>query len=364
MLSDSFVSGLIVLGIGLLGSFTLISVLAVFFIWWERKISGHIQSRVGPMETGWHGLLQTLADGIKLILKEDILPAQADKVLFRLGPLLVFVPTFTCFVALVYSPQWMIVNLDVGLFFLLAVFSLEAIGLILAGWSSNNKWSLYGAMRVTAQVVGDELPMGMALLGVVMLAGSLNLNVISQAQQGGIQNWFWFHDPFIFVAGIIFFIASLAAAKRAPFDLPEAESELVSGFHTEYSGFQFLLFFFSEYAGMFIFAFITSTVFLGGYTSMFNEMVVPGPVWVMAKSLFLVFVMMWLRWTLPRFRVDQVMSLCLKILLPLSFVCLIGTAIWQTVWPLGTVGAEWSATVMLSLSGLALLRFFYKVARA
>lgn len=352
-----------ILGLGLLGTLIWVSLLAMFFVWWERKISAHIQSRVGPMEVGFHGFLQTLADGIKLLLKEESRPTGSDRLLYALAPVLVFVPIFSAFSAIAYSSNMVVVNLNLGLFFFLAFISVEAIGLVLAGWGSNNKWSLLGAMRVTAQIIGEELPMGISLLGIVLLAGSLNMVELSQAQAGGIQNWFWFHSPFTWVAGFVFFVASLAAAKRGPFDLPEAESELVSGFHTEYSGFLFALFFLAEYASMFLFAAIGATAFLGGFSSIFEETWVPGWAWLIGKSFLLVFVMIWVRWTLPRYRIDQVMRLCLKGLLPIAFVCLIGLSVWYTLIPTESFVAQISSWSMLGFTGFLTFIFFYQTIR-
>ena len=214
-----------------------ISAIAMFSIWWERKVAGHAQSRVGPMHVGgWHGWAQSIADGVKLILKEDLIPRGADGFLFRLAPYLAFAPVFTAFLAIPFAPQLCFESrLNIGVLYLLAVLSLEVMGTILAGWGSNSKWAIYGAMREACQMVSYEIPLGISIIVGVLTAGTLNLMELNYLQGNGIVDWFVFHNPFIFVAFVLYFIASLASSKRAPFDLPESESELVAGYHTEYS---------------------------------------------------------------------------------------------------------------------------------
>jgi NADH-quinone oxidoreductase subunit H len=307
-------------------------------IWAERRLSGLMQARIGPNRVGPQGLLQTLADGVKLLGKEDLIPTGADKVLFSLAPMVVFVSAFGMFVVLPYGPHWIPANLAVGLLFVLAIDSMEAIGVIMAGWASNNKWSLLGTMRVAAQVVSYEVPLGIAALVPVLGAGTLDMQGIIGAQTGGFWNWalFWCF-PANIVAFLIFFIAALANLKRAPFDLPEAESELVAGFHTEYSGMRFSIFFLAEYAGMFVLSGIAAVLWFGGWdtgipgvdlASMGVMGNVIGTVMIFLKAGLLVGVMMWLRWTLPRLRVDQVMDLCYKFLLPFSMAALVYAAAW------------------------------------
>ena len=353
-----------------------VSLIAMFSIWWERKVAGHIQSRVGPMHTGgWHGWSQSLADGLKLILKEDLIPANADSMLFRLAPYLVFAPVFTALVALPFGPQFVFESaLNIGVLYILAVLSVEVMGVILAGWGSGSKWSIYGAMREACQMVSYEIPLGISILCGVIVAGTLNLVDLSYLQGRGLSSWFIFHNPFIFMAFFLYFVASLAENKRAPFDLPEAESELVSGFHTEYSGLRFSFFFFAEYASMFIVGGIQVALFLGGWNSplgphdpvylalgydpvaagqaYFNGTLTGGwaataqamglssiglvllnlyATFVFVVKIFtIVFILIWLRWTLPRIRIDQVLYTCVKVLLPLSLVLFAGTAVW--VW--------------------------------
>jgi NADH-quinone oxidoreductase subunit H len=307
--------------------------LVLFFIWEERKVSGHIQSRVGPMRVGgWHGWAQTIADTIKLFLKEDIVPTVADKRLFLLAPFLAFFGVFAAFVVLPYGEKTLVTDLNVGVFYILAITSFSVIAIIVAGWASNNKWSLYGAMRSAAQMVSYEIPMTLAVLVPILYVGSMSMVSLSEVQSGGVWNWLIFKSPFTFVAFIIYFIASLAEVNRTPFDLPEAESELVAGFHTEYSGIKFAMFFLAEYAALFLVSAVGTTLFLGGWNGILPWQIVPGPIVFCAKSLFLVFVIIWLRWTLPRLRVDQLMYMCWKVLLPISFICLLGVGVQKLLF--------------------------------
>jgi len=295
-----------------------VALAAMIFIWCERKIAGYMQSRYGPMYTGrFHGWLQSIADGVKLLLKEDIWPANADKLLFRIGPLLVFTGAFLGYAVLPFSPTWVGANLDIGLLYAFAASSLVVTGVLAAGWGSNNKWSLFGAMRGAAQVVSYEIPLGLAVLPIVMSVGTLNLSQLIIAQQGYIWNWHVF-NPIFFFAFFLYLISSLAEVNRLPFDLPETESELVSGYHTEYTGMKFAFFFLGEYADMFVVSAIAVTVFLGGwYTGIpaVDNFVHPAVVFI-GKSVLLVMVQIWLRWTLPRLRVDQLMFVCWKVFIP------------------------------------------------
>jgi NADH-quinone oxidoreductase subunit H len=337
------------LGIIAVGFLPLISLVAMIAIWAERKVAGHIQARLGPNRVGPFGLLQSIADGIKLILKEDLAPAAADHLLFRLAPYLAFVPVFAAFLALPFGPHLTFEpRLSVGVFWILAILGVEVMGVILAGWASNNKWSLYGAMREACQMVSYEIPLGISILVAVMAAGTLNLVLLGQLQSGGIHTWLIFANPFTFCAFWLYFVASLASNKRAPFDLPESESELVAGFHTEYSGMRFAIFFFAEYAAVFVVAGIQTALFLGGWNDPFGLIGyytreftaannIPGLLLVNAvaagifitKACLIVFVVMWLRWTLPRPRIDQVLYVCVKVLLPLACTLLLGAALWQ-----------------------------------
>jgi NADH-quinone oxidoreductase subunit H len=306
---------------------------ALFAVWWERKISAHMQDRLGPMRVGgWHGWAQTIADILKLIQKEDIIPTAADKRLFILSPFVVFIGSYAAFAAIPFSAAYVGSEINIGLFYVISISSLVVIGLLMAGWSSNNKWSLFGAMRSAAQIVSYEIPVALSLLAVIMIVGSFDLQEINRAQSGPIWHWFVFQKfPFLFIAAIIYFVASLAEVNRTPFDIPEAESELVAGYHTEYSGMKFALFFLAEYANMFAVSAIASTVFLGGWNSPFSDFM-SGPLWgafwFIAKGMGFVFLQMWLRWTLPRLRVDQLMYVGWKVLIPFSFVIVIGVGFW------------------------------------
>lgn len=306
---------------------------ALFAVWLERKISAHMQDRLGPMRTGgWHGWAQPIADILKLIQKEDIVPAAADKKLHYLAPYVVFMGSYAAFAAIPFSSGFIGSNINIGLFYVIAVSALVVVGILMAGWSSNNKWSLLGAMRSAAQIVSYEIPTALALLTVVMIAGTLNLQEINQLQTGWFWHWFVFQKfPFPFVAFIIYFVASLAETNRTPFDIPEAESELVAGYHTEYSGMKFAMFFLAEYANMFAVSAIASTLFLGGWNSPFGDFL-SGPLWgafwFLSKGMFFVIIQMWLRWTLPRLRVDQLMYVSWKVLTPWAFACIVGVGFW------------------------------------
>jgi NADH-quinone oxidoreductase subunit H len=305
--------------------FLFVAVNAIIAVYAERKVSAFMQDRLGPMGQGvglhagkW-GLLQTVADALKLILKQDIIPALADRKLFILAPFIIFIAPFVAIAAMPFNQHILVADFNIGVFFLLAVSSVGVIGIILAGYSSNNKWSLYGAMRSAAQIISYEIPAALSILTVIMLTGSLQMQEIIKAQSGTIwgilPNWFIFNNPFTLLAFFLFFIAGVAETNRTPFDLPEAESELVAGFHTEYSGMRWAFFFLSEYANVFIVSGITAIVFLGGWQSPIPGYM-DGPfwglVWFFSKVIFLILVMMWFRWTFPRLRTDQLMRMCWK----------------------------------------------------
>jgi NADH-quinone oxidoreductase subunit H len=313
-------------------AFAFMAVCALFFVWTERKISARIQSRLGPVYTGGKfGWAQTIADALKLLMKEDTRPTSADQLLFRVAPVVTFMGTLLVFSALPFGDRFAVANLDIGIFFILAVSSLGVIGIIMGGWASNNKWSLYGGMRAASQIISYEIPVSLSLIGVVMYTGSLNLSDIGRSQAGGIWHWNLLRSPFLFAGGIVYFIAALAEVNRTPFDLPEAESELVSGFNTEYSGMKFALFFLAEFANLFVISAIATVMFLGAWHSFLPWDILPGPVWIIGKSFALVFVIQWIRWTLPRLRVDQLMHVCWKVLIPVSLVLLIGVGVQMWV---------------------------------
>ena len=304
---------------------TLMALGPIAYVYVETKIAGFMQDRIGPKRVGPHGLLQTIADAVKLMFKEAIYPAGADKLLFILAPCLVVVGAFLSFVVLPFSSRLQAVDLNVGLFYVVAVSSISTVGLIMAGWASNNKYALFGAMRSAAQIVSYEIPAVMVLLTVVMMAGSLSLQDIVWAQAGGLSRWFLFrYFPLMPVAFLIFFTAGLAECNRTPFDIPEAESELVAVF-------------LAEYTEMFVVSVVASVLFLGGWMAPLPILqqlgpVGLGPIWLLAKAWSLVFVMMWLRWTLPRLRVDQLMHVAWKVLLPISMVLVVvvgGLVLWS-----------------------------------
>jgi len=321
----------------------IVSLIAMAGTWLERKVSGHIQCRYGPMRVGWHGILQPLADGIKLLLKEDLIPTGADKPLFLLAPALVLASILGAMVAFPLAPDFYFADIDLGIFMILALTSTTTIGVVMAGWASNSKWSLYGAMREAAQVIAYEIPLGIALLVPVMVAGEFNLIAVSNGQAGGFGflNWYiWpWVNPFMLPAFVLFFIAILAETKRAPFDLPEAESELVAGFLTEYSGIRWSFFFMEEYAAMFLYCAVGSFFFFGGFESPLTSLAratdvhvlvqVAAATTIIVKGFAGLFLMMWLRWTLPRVRIDQVMTMGYKYLTPLSLACVLGAGVWE-----------------------------------
>jgi len=378
--------------LGFAAIFGFILVIPVYLIWWERKVSARIQSRLGLMRVGgWHGWAQSPADGTKLLLKEDLIPAGADKPLFRLAPYLAFVPVPVAFAALPFGAAYVFRELDVALVFILAILGIEVVGVIIAGWASNNKWSVYGSMREACQMVSYEIPMGLALLLPVVAAGSLNLTAIADDQAGGWWSWMLFRNPFLFVGFAAYYIASLANCKRAPFDLPESESELVAGFHTEYSGFRWCLFFFAEYAAMYVVSGLAVILYLGAWQSPFGPypgnwiagffdnpgpvgqlfirgmkgVLESGPVWFVLKCVFLLYVQLWLRWTLPRIRIDQVLYACVQVLLPLTMVLLIGNAIWVWADTSTSIGWAWvtgAFNVLLGIIGLVFAVGFIVIA--
>ena len=340
--------------------FGFIALFTLFAVYAERKIAGFVQDRLGPMETGKYGLLQTFADILKLLQKELINPSAADKILFTIAPVIIFGAVFIGYAVVPWAPDFIPANTHTGLFFIMAVVSIDALGILMAGWGSNNKYSLLGSIRAIAQMVSYEIPVGLSLIAAVMITQTLNLNEIAFNQGilstetikflgfwdvsdiGGIVAWNIFQAPHLIVVYIIFFSATLAECNRAPFDIPEAESELIGGFHTEYGGIRFAFVFLSEYAMMFLVAMLGVVIFLGGWNTPLPNI---GPLrladwttglfwgifWTLSKSLLIVGVQMWIRWTLPRFRADQLMNLCWKVMIPVAFACLAISGLWRII---------------------------------
>jgi len=303
--------------VGLLIIAAIVPLNVAFLVLVERKVAGHIQLRPGPMEVGPHGILQTLIDAVKLLGKEMVTPQSTDKLIFFLAPIIVVAPAFVGFVPIPFSPMMQIKDVNVGILLIFAFSSISVISILMAGWSSNNKYSLIGAVRSVAQNVAYEIPLLLATMSIIIMTNTFKMGEIVQAQS---SVWFIFYQP---IAAIIFFIATTAETNRAPFDLVEAESELVSGFHTEYTGMRFSLFFLAEYTNMVIAAAMFTVLFLGGW----HGPLFPGMIWFLIKTYFLIFVVMWARWTYPRIRFDQLMNFAWKVLIPFSLVNLLITAI-------------------------------------
>ncbi len=384
----AYLIAMMVAGVGMT-SFA--AVFAGLTSYWERRVAARMQSRVGPNRVGPFGLLQWVADALKLIMKEDLIASSADRVLFRLAPYFLLIATVTTFVVLPFGYRLGVTDMNVGLFFLVAATALSVIGVLLSGWASNSKWSLFGGMRAAAQVVSYEVPAGLAVMVPVIAAGSLSLHTIIRAQGGFPWDWFMFQTPMGFAAFFVLFLALLAEGNRTPFDLPEAESELVSGYNTEYSGIRFGYFFLAEWGNLWVMSALVTTLFLGGWQ-------VPGvsmpqlfaweqadvvPMWFFAASLLvfctkvvvLVNVIIWIRWTLPRFRVDQMMSLCWKWLVPIALGCLVLAAATEVASfelfgpsarlqaPLTSVRGVLHFVFFVATGGVPLVLFARKVAR-
>ncbi len=309
-------------------SFIIVTVpilMVLALVYAERKWAGDIQSRIGPARTGGRfGILQTLADALKLFLKEDIVPAKADPLLFRIAPGLVLLPACMAYLVIPWDHGVYGSDLNIGILYIMSVSSVTVIGIMLAGWASNNKWSLLGGLRSAAQMVSYEIPMALAIVSVVLFSGSLSMVGIVGGQAAAIHHWNLFAHPILWLPALIYFIAGIAEVNRTPFDLPEAESELVAGFNTEYSGMKFALFFMAEYANMFLVCCIFVTLFLGGWHSPFGhyDQYIPGFIWFLGKAWVLVFIFIWIRWTLPRLRVDQLMDFGWKLLIPAGLIAI------------------------------------------
>lgn len=323
---------LITVALGTAGFIGVLALNPIYAIWLERKVAAHVQDRLGPMRVGWHGLLQSFADGIKLLFKEDIVPKGADRVLFRTAPALAVASAFAAFAIVPWGVRedgtvLAVSNLNIGVLYFIAITSLGALSVLMAGWGSNNKYALYGGMRAAAQMVSYEIPTAILVLVVVAQVGTLSLPEIVAAQQGGllgVGDWLIFQlFPLNLIAFVLFFICGLAETNRTPFDIPEAESELVAGFHTEYTGMRFAFFFLAEYGNMLLVSMLAALLFLGGWVGPFGS----NPLILFLKGFGLVVVQMWLRWTLPRLRVDQLMTVCWKYVIPISFFLLVAVAV-------------------------------------
>ncbi len=327
----------------LLVVFAVVMLSVAYATWCERKVIGHMQTRLGPMRTGWHGLLQPFADGIKLFFKEDIIPTQSIKVPFLLAPMMILVPALITVAVIPFGPDvqlgdflipQQISDLNIGVLYILAFAGLGVYGIVLAGWASTSKYSLLGGVRATAQMISYELAAGLSIIAVFMLSETLSLREIVALQQQDlwgvcsfVPNWYVYTQPLAFC---LFIVTGLAEINRTPFDMPEAESELVSGFCTEYSSMKYALFFMAEYANMIVISAIAVTLFLGGWSAPLNIAIftmIPGFVWLLAKIYFLMFCFMWLRATFPRVRYDQLMRLGWKVLLPIALANVLVTGL-------------------------------------
>jgi NADH-quinone oxidoreductase subunit H len=346
--------------------------------WFERRVAARMQSRIGPNRAGPGGFLVWIADGIKSIMKEDIIPTDSDKPLFRLAPYLVFVGVSASFCVMPFGQHLIAADLDIGILYVISVTSLVTIGLMMGGWASNNKWSMLGGIRSAAQIVSYEIPGAIAIVCIVMMTGSLRVQDIIAAQGGEPWRWFVFRSPVTFALFFLWFTTALAEGNRAPFDLPEAESELVAGYSTEYSGMRYLFFFFAEWANVFVMCGIASALFLGGWqipgvASARQEgnfiLQCAGAVIFQCKSWALIFVVIWIRWTLPRVRIDQMMNLCWKWFVPASFAAFLLTALWVLWGPLPQVQvrigvAMFSCWVLLVGYFLTRVRYNLRAAHA
>jgi NADH-quinone oxidoreductase subunit H len=343
-------------------------------VWWERRIAGRMQSRIGPNRQGLGGFLVWIADAVKFLLKEDLVPAEADSLLFRVAPYFVLTGFALTFVVLPFGHSVVMANLDVGVFYITSVTALVVVGILISGWSSNSKWALFGGMRSAAQVVSYEIPAGIAVFVPVAMAGTLSMQGIIRAQGAAPWDWFAFKNPAGLVAFFILFISQLAEANRTPFDLPEAESELVAGYLSEYSGFRFATFFMAEFGNIWVMSALAVVLFLGGWQTPFVSAGAidasrgQGIWWAYqlysmaiftAKTLVLANVVIWLRWTLPRIRVDQMMTLSWKYLVPIGFGCLVFTLLWQLA-AAAAPGLELASGVILSGGALVVIALFIR----
>jgi NADH-quinone oxidoreductase subunit H len=352
------------------------AVVAAVTIWWEMRISSRMQSRIGYNRTGPAGFYQWIADAVKLLLKEDLVPADADRMLFRIAPYFVFTGFALIFVALPFGESVIVADLNVGIFYVSAVTALVVVGILLAGWSSNSKWALFGGIRSAAQVISYEIPAGLGAMVPVLMAGTLSMQGIIRAQGAWPWEWFVFQSPFAALAFVAFFVAQLAESNRPPFDLPEAESELVAGYLAEYTAFRYAIYFLVEFGNVWIMSAIAVTLFFGGWNVPFvgadqyaaakGAGAFPALGWwglqALSMAVFalkthaMMFLVIWIRWTLPRLRVDQMMEICWKYLVPASFLALVGALLWQILLSrvpgaaLGTGAVLFGAFVLLAVA--------------
>lgn len=302
----------------------------VYAIFFERKVIGWAQNRIGPNRVGYWGLLQTVADVLKLLFKEDVIPNKSDELLFRIAPIIAFVPSFGVLAVIPFTDSIGFSDFAIGLLYYMALSSITIIGILIGGWSSNNKYSLLGGMRSAAQMISYEIPLVMSVVGIVLTVGSLNLTEIVEAQKD-----VWFIVP-QFVGFIVFLISAVAELNRCPFDLPEAESELVAGYHVEYTGFRFAFFMLTEYVYMFAMASLTTVLYLGGWNALFGLTFIPPIIWFVIKFSLVVFFLFWLRATMPRLRADQLMQFSWKVLLPIALLNILLTCVLKEVPVIGT----------------------------
>lgn len=294
-----------------------------YYTWLERKVIGYMQCRVGPNRTGMRGIGQPIADALKLMFKELIIPNKSNKFIFLVAPILSLAPAISAWAVIPFADGWVLADINAGVLYLFAMTSLGAYGVLMSGWSSNSKYAFFGAMRSAAQIISYEIAMGFALIGVLMAAGSMNLSDIVRAQSGGVIHWYWL--PLLPLM-VVYWISAVAETNRAPFDVAEGESEIVAGFHVEYSGMGFALFFLAEYANMILVSLLAAIFFLGGWLSPFEGIpyldnifsIVPQLVWLLLKTGVFVFLLLWLRATFPRYRYDQLMQLGWKVLIPVT----------------------------------------------
>ncbi|MBI4721658.1 MAG: NADH-quinone oxidoreductase subunit NuoH [Candidatus Stahlbacteria bacterium] len=301
--------------------FIFAAITVMIVLWIERRVSARFQSRIGPNRVGFEGTLQPIADTIKLLGKEIIVPAGADKIVHFLAPIVVFTVSFLAYICLPFGPGLIATDLNLGILYIFAISSVAVVGILMAGWGSNNKYSMLGGMRATAQIISYEVPLVLSVVGVLMHTNTLRLSEIVHSQGGGLFNWFIFRQP---VAFIIYIIAAIAEINRTPFDIPEAESELTAGYHTEYSGIRFAFFFLAEFTNMFLISGIATCIFLGGWHGFHG---LPPWCWFLGKCYCVMFILMWFRWTFPRLRVDQLMNLSWKVLTPIALLNILVTGI-------------------------------------